>query len=60
MGITAAIAAIVAFIVSSLGAIAPSAPATRAQPHLAVADRLGTEGGAGQLIVVEAAGPADT
>jgi L,D-peptidoglycan transpeptidase YkuD (ErfK/YbiS/YcfS/YnhG family) len=60
MGLTAAIAAIVAFVVSSLGAVVPSAPATRAQPHLTVADRLGAEGGAGQLIVVEAAGPGDT
>jgi L,D-peptidoglycan transpeptidase YkuD (ErfK/YbiS/YcfS/YnhG family) len=60
MGIGAAVAAIVAYVLASLGAVTPTVPATREQPHLAVADRLGAEGGAGQLIVVEAAAASDT
>jgi L,D-peptidoglycan transpeptidase YkuD (ErfK/YbiS/YcfS/YnhG family) len=46
------------------GAVGPAvqtaAQAQRAMPHLAVADRLGVEGGAQQLIVVEAQNATDT
>ena len=43
-----------------LGGATPSTPAQRVGPHLEIVDRLGDEGGAGQLIVVEAASATDT
>jgi len=49
------VAMIMAFVLGTVGGVTPSAPATRAVPHLEIVDRLGDEGGAGQLIVVEAA-----
>src|SRR5947209_6845471 len=49
-------------IVPSTGvaAITSSTPAARSVPRLHIADGLGDEGGAGQLIVVEVADPTDT
>ena len=54
------LAAIVAAILGILGGATPSTPAQRVGPHLEIVDRLGDEGGAGQLIVVEAASAIDT
>jgi L,D-peptidoglycan transpeptidase YkuD (ErfK/YbiS/YcfS/YnhG family) len=54
------VAVIMAFILGTLGGVTPHAPAERSIPHLQIADRLGDEGGAGQLIVVEAAAATDT
>jgi L,D-peptidoglycan transpeptidase YkuD (ErfK/YbiS/YcfS/YnhG family) len=54
------VVAIMAFILGALGGVTPHAPAERLVPHLEIADRLGDEGGAGQLIVVEAARSTDT
>jgi L,D-peptidoglycan transpeptidase YkuD (ErfK/YbiS/YcfS/YnhG family) len=54
------VVAIMAFILGVLGGVTPHAPAERLVPHLEIADRLGDEGGAGQLIVVEAARSTDT
>jgi len=54
------VAAIVALILGIVGGATPSTPAQRVGPHLEIADQLGDEGGAGQLIVVEAASATDT
>jgi L,D-peptidoglycan transpeptidase YkuD (ErfK/YbiS/YcfS/YnhG family) len=54
------VALIVAFVLGALGGVTPSVPAERLIAHLEIADRLGAEGGAGQLIVVQAAATTDT
>src|SRR4051794_27155915 len=54
------VAAILTLVLGIVGGATPSSPAQRAVPHLQIADRLGDEGGAGQLIVVEAASATDT
>ena len=53
-------ALIVAFVLGAIGGVTPSMPAERLIAHLEIADRLGAEGGAGQLIVVQAAAATDT
>ena len=53
-------ALIVAFVLGALGGVTPSVPAERLIAHLEIADRLGAEGGAGQLIVVQPAAATDT
>src|SRR4030081_952859 len=54
------VAAIMALVLGMVSSVTPTAPAQRQVPHLQIADRLGDEGGAGQLIVVEAAAATDT
>jgi L,D-peptidoglycan transpeptidase YkuD (ErfK/YbiS/YcfS/YnhG family) len=54
------VAVIMAFVVGSLGGVTPSVPAQRVATSLEIAARLGAEGGAGQLVVVEVAQATET